>query len=481
MKAMRALVLIGLVACTAQPAPPSSTTTPPVPPTSPIGNVTTPGEPPPTARVDGQGDLVQGGRAFVIAPGFDAVEAYDPASGRRLWRASIPEKTSGRHSLHAFGGDVGLWAGNRLFVLDAAAGKLVRPPDEVPWNDRCWLDTIGGACAMRCECDLRVVDCATGRTIGPVYPKSYVEILDEESGSSGGCWGPGGDLVGRAGGVDVVAIEDDHSGGGGMFGGRLAFVGVELATGRELYRIPAAPLSTTVAPAASGVSPDGRTCHAGDHEGRLLVWDCASGRVLWSQPGLPTGTHGLSGHLVQSSDGALFRRAGDTATLHDERTGTIRWTVTAPHERATFLAGAAAPRMVSLGLPSGHRTTELAWLAPADGAERVRVPVVDLFEDGPTGGTFVRTSDTLIAYDRDGRERARSHEAVDRNVTAFADHLDVFGDDYALLDRDLHVRLRLAGSAASSTGSTLRSLAIYRWPPKDAPGPGAILLYSLTP
>lgn len=470
----RPLLALALAACTSAP-PPSS----PAPPPRPITSFA--GEPPPNARIAGWDALVIGSRAFVIAPGFDAVEAYDPASGRRLWRTSLPEETHGRHELQDVGGAVALWAGNRMFTFDAATGKLVRKPDGVAWSTRCWLHRKRGVCAIGCECDAQIVDCTTGRPVGKRYDKTHVELFfdEDQGGASGGCYGPGGEIVGRSGDLAVIAIEDvDNLTGPGSLHDPLAFTGVELPSGRERYRIPAAPLSSTIAPSPTGTTADGRTCHAGDHNGRFIVWDCATGAALWTAPEVAW-PGALPGHLVQTSAAGIFRRVGDTASLHDERTGAILWTRTIPATQFALLAGAPVPDLPSLGVASDRKLTSIVWLGP-DGAELATAPLDGSIHEGDDGGLFVLGA-ALVAYDPSGRELARTTEPLPRNLTAFTDHLDVFGDGYALLDRALRVRLHVDGSAASAPGATLAAMAIYRWPPKGVDGPGEILLYSLAP
>lgn len=443
--------------------------------------------PTPTASVRGWGALVIDDTAFVIGEDFASVAAYDIATGRARWRTRLPAPTRGRHTLHALAGAVALWAGDQLVLLSPATGALVRPPEPAPWNDRCFLATGRGVCAFRCDCDVRIVDCTTARVVGKVYDETYVDFeeapAEDGGGGGGGCYGGGGDIVGRAGPLAVFSIEDlPRTGGADPFGAPLAFVAVDTTTGREAYRIPAAPLTSTVAPPSTGVTADGATCYAGDHVGALLVWDCASGRILWRLPAA-SASDGLPGHLVQTSAAprGLFRRAGADATLYDERTGAVRWTRTAPLEQVTLLAGAPTPTMIRLAAPSAHRTTELVWL-DADGAPGPSVPLAASPTEADDGDVLLRTPAGLSLRDALGRERAATASPLPVNVTFVADHLDLFGtDELVVVDRALTPRVRVTGSAASAPGSTLPALAIYRWPAAGSTEPGEILLYALKP
>ena len=342
------------------------------------------------------------GKVAVIDDAFTTVTAFDVATGARAWHVTLEAKAQGRHTLHALDARLAAWTGETLHLLDPATGRDLAVPD-APMNGTqrreggCWLDYRSGACAWSCECSFQLFDCASGARIGRRFDSTYVEMFPPNEPPSAGCYSGSGTAIGRAGGLAIVSAEDVEtapaSAPHGLGGTPPITAAIELATGKEAWRLPIADggLATT------GISPDAATCWLTGRDEGLNVVDCKTGKRLWRTPGDGDAT---AQHVIAFVPAhGLFELSGTSAALYDERTGKRRW-------RSTLPAGTIAwPRglVPALGWQEG-RARAIALLDPSSGAIAA---TIDHPKDAPVVVTatnvFIARDAELRSYDLAGK------------------------------------------------------------------------------
>jgi len=176
-------------------------------------------------------------------------------------------------------------------------------------------------------------------------------------------------------------------------GGAPVTAAIDLASGREAWRLPLAASSLA---SQSGISADLRSCWLAVTNDVVWVVDCAKGTTLWHTEPAPEPAARFFTSAVAPH--ALFELRDRRATLYDERTGTHRWRVTLP-------AGTLGwPRGVAPVLDwRNEDVTAIAILDPASGktvATIARPPGAGITPDHD-GGVLV-SGPRLEHYDRGG-------------------------------------------------------------------------------
>lgn len=355
-----------------------------------------------------------GGKLLVIDDKFLTVSAFDASTGKRAWKSKVIKEAMGRHTLHVNGAEVLAWFGQTLSALDPATGKVralgQRGYNGIKWEDGgCWLDLVEGAAAQRCQCNFQVFDPVTNKDEGPRYESTYIEYFESDAnglpGRSAGCWGGSGDLLGKAGNIALISAEDSGNGKSkGKMHGPTVTAGIDLTNGTEAWRLMQASQF-------GGHSPDGKTCWFYGFTEELLAVDCASGTKLWSGKPLPSMGRHVAIHVAatkRAKSAVLDVRAPDkaagVAVLYDERTGATRWSTKLAPGSIAWIRGTTPPLATSID------ETSIAILDPDTGKALANVAVPTdsgVVLDG-RGGFVISTKTHVIAYDENGKERARA-------------------------------------------------------------------------
>lgn len=346
---------------------------------------------------------IAGKRVVVIDDGFMSVTAFDAATGKRAWHEVLEQEARGRHTLKANGASALAWFGEQAHVLDVTTGKRSvtwsAPMNGVEWSEGgCGIDIADGLCARRCQCSFQVIDCATGATRGTNYQSRYIERIAPNGKRSAGCWGGGGGLLGVAGQVALITVEDYQRAMGKSLGPHIT-AGLELATGRELWRTELHPIGD---PAFTGHSPDGKTCWFSTNVDGLTVVDCASGAQLWTTTKPAQGAR----HRVEYVSGrGIVELSGVRVALRDERTGKVTWSTKLPAGTTAWTKGSQQP------IYWDHEgITHAAILDPATGKTlaTLAVPKDAYLHRDRGGGVLLATPTELVAYDAAGAVTGRA-------------------------------------------------------------------------
>jgi len=448
MRALAALaVVVGLGGCAADAAPAASMKL--------------------LADVKAWGIASAGGKLVVIDDGLLSVTGIDAATGARAWTTKVQATPArGTHDLVVDRGTVLAWFADKAHVIDTSTGKLVRSYETIEHANKCGLWVNEGMCARVCECSFALADCATGTLRSPTYQGTYHEEFDPDGGRSSGCWGFDGWPLGMAGKVALVSVDDPKP----------HVAGIDPATAKEVWKrdLMASPQTYE-----TGHSPDGKTCWFSNHDDALVVLDCATGKELWTTPGVKDGGR----HLVWYVPGrGLFEQKRATATLHAERTGKALWTAALPAGAVSWPKGSAP--VADLPRPTGvDGALALVLLDPVTGKQLTRVPIpkgADLIPD--TAGFYLAQNKELIAFDASGTQTARAVLPafnLELGETLIAMGRDV---DIVVVDKKtLKERLRVPGKDLSfEVEGALGAGRVAVWQ-YDAKSVGRVRLYAVTP
>jgi outer membrane protein assembly factor BamB len=332
------------------------------------------------------------GRMVVVDDGFLSVTALDAATGAVAWSARLQSApASGAHGLLVDGASVLAWFGERAHVLDGATGKGHGSYETVRHGDGCGLWVNEGMCARVCPCSFALADCTTGQLASTTYQGKYVEEIDPDGGMSSGCWGFDGWPLGVAGKLAMISVNDPKA----------HVAGVDPATKTEVWH---RDMSASPQTYETGHSTDGKTCWFTARDYSLAVVDCATGKELWTSKGVA----GSPRHFIIDLPGrGLFEQKLTTATLRDERTGRVLWSVALPAGGVGWPKG-AAPTMGAI--QRLDNATSVAVLDPGNGKVLARVAVPKAADVIPDvgGGFFVAQRNELVAYNAAGTETARA-------------------------------------------------------------------------
>lgn len=356
------------------------------------------------------------GKLLVIDDAFLTVSAYDASTGKRAWTSKVIQEAKGRHTLHVAGGEVLAWFGETLSSLDPATGTVralgKRGYNGVRWEDGgCWIDLAEGAAAQRCQCSFQVFDPRTNKDLGPRYEKTYIEYHEPDAngghaGRSAGCWGMSEQLFGVAGSLALISTEDSVvARGKGKPRGDTITAAIDVVKGTEVWRIPQRSQF-------GGHSPDGKTCWFWGFTEEVVAVDCATGKKLWSGTALPVmGRHVAT--FVPGPRGGVFVLRAPTgrpaiATLHDERTGAVRWTTKLAPDTLAWVRGTTLPLVTS-----ADDAAAVAILDPKTGKPLVTVQKrnAEIALDG-RGGFVIHDDKDAVAYSAEGKETGRLRLAV---------------------------------------------------------------------
>jgi hypothetical protein len=311
--------------------------------------------------------VVSGKVIVALEPGFEQIAGYDP-QGQQLWRTRYQAAGASRgvQALFVIQGRVLLYAGKRVRTVDLLRGKLSGgakvPYLSTPGVPGCWLNHVNGACAFYCPCRFQFARCSDGAPLGPNFHYHRVCRRNwDGKGSSCGCWGSNGDLVGRGQGTLVARMARPADSRGKRRRHSEILVGLDAATGKERWR--RAPAFRSHATWVNGLSrtADRRTCWSGDAEGRLELFECRSGKTLWKteQPKVGKVTHiGALG----SKRGGILISGTKQVICFEERTGKIRWRHDTMGRAATLSRGLRLPRPLTT-----PRSGRLVVVTPGEG------------------------------------------------------------------------------------------------------------------
>jgi len=443
---MRALLLLGAVGCSAQAAPASQMKL--------------------LADVKAWGIEASAGKLIVIDDDMLSVTAIDAATGAKAWTTKLQSKpASGTHDLVVDRGTVLAWFADTAHVIDAATGKVARTYQTIEHANKCGLWVKEGMCARVCQCSFALADCATGVLRSRTYQDSPTEYRDLDGGRSSGCWGFDGWPLGMAGKLALVSVDDPKP----------HVAGIDPATTKEVWQrdMRASPQTYE-----TGHSPDGKTCWFSNHDDSLAVLDCATGKELWTTPGVKDAGR----HLVWHVPGrGLFEQKRATATLHDERTGKVIWTAQLPAGAVSWPKGTAP--VADLPRPTGvDDALGLVILDPATGKQLKQVPIpkgADLIPD--PGGFYIAQDKQLVAFDAGGAELARA--AVPAFNMELGETLIAMGRDVDIVvvnKRTLKELLRVPGKHLSFEVEGqlgVGRVAVWQY---DAKTVGRVRLYAVT-
>ncbi len=236
-------------------------------------------------RVPAWSEVLAKGRVVVLEKDFLHLAAYDASTGKLQWRRKFQDEANGIHDLHGVGGDVFVWAGNRIHVVSALTGKTAATYS-APWNGSkppCSLAYWNGVCSFRCQCQVYLFHCSTGKQLGIRYNKTYVEFFDfsTDGAPSGGCYGPGGAVMGRARNTIILMVEDEKARPyPPRFRRTLAIISLDTRTGKERWRLAGLEADYFL---SSKISKDRASFFLADDNGHVQVFDSQSGKKLFER------------------------------------------------------------------------------------------------------------------------------------------------------------------------------------------------------
>ena len=317
--------------------------------------------------------IVAGDRLIALAD--DGSVVARELDGVEVWRAQLGPTTPGPALIQRLPGAprVLVRRPGRLVALDLHDGR-VAARSEVELEDRLYLWARDGACGLRGQCSMQLVDCGTGRPLGAAIEGQIHHESDPDGGASSGCWGFDLDLVGRAGEV-VVYLADDS----GAAGGHTAF-GVSAQDGARVWS-SAAVACRFCSNESFGMSPGGTWCFAVENE-VLSLFACRTGEVRGARK-VAAVRRAL---WVGDEGGGIFVDSPSSAALLDPAKNTWRWQAKLPAD--------------ALAVPRRARLTDLA-----DISYRQDKPTPLLVLDEDTGQVVTRMTldpDGAIAVAADG-------------------------------------------------------------------------------
>lgn len=199
-----------------------------------------------------------------------------------------------------------------LVALDLRDGGIAaRHPAEL--EDRLFLWERDGACGLRGECSMQLIDCATGRPLGAPIRGTIHHMRDLDGGHDSGCWGFDMNLVGRVGDTVVYLAGDT-----GSDGGPTAF-GVSAREGARMWN-SAAVACNHCTNEQYGMSPAGAWCFAG-RDDAVTVFACPSGKVQRTRP-FPALRRALFVDAPAARRSSIRRRAGGAGACPCPK---VRW------------------------------------------------------------------------------------------------------------------------------------------------------------
>lgn len=341
--------------------------------------------------------IVQAGVLVVLEPSLLIVTGRSMSDASTRWRTPFQPKAEGLHLLQRLGSErVLVRTAKGLTVLAAADGTTIAK-HPMAMVDRTYLWERQGACGVRGQCSMQLIDCETAARIGEPLRADHSKIkrwvgIDGRGHDPMPCFGFDVDLVGRSGDVVVFLTKLVRD------VGKDRGFGIDARTGRFAWRSPDYACGSCLE-LERGMSPNGEHCWVSDDD-QLQVFDCRTGKRRFQRKVSQLEMAVWAG----DESGGLFIRDDQAGTLLDPRTGRPRWRQPV---RAATLAVPEDARLSDLSdVALGAQTpTALSLLDPATGRESSRIPM------GPHAAV-VNAPDGRVVV-RDGEvERDHTGQAV---------------------------------------------------------------------
>ncbi len=368
------------------------------------------------------GDLV-----VSIDHNFLHVSAIDIATGKRRWKTKVQDKASGSFVLQAIepterseggetsmggvghrptpiGGRLFFWMGPRLVELDPKTGAVLARGDVVHNRRGCVLAVHGAMAAASCEQGLWLLPIGKGKpgriAIGTYFGASEIHMYDDGLGEPHSThWvASARSLVGVAGDLTLVAVEDERDDTRQLFSRKAVMKAVD-ATGNERWRTGALVAQGLT---EAGLSADGKVAWVLSESGRQVgAIDTRDGRLVW-QATPKSDQSPFNGDIIGCVGGC---RAGarvmllmdDELSERDLVTGQVAWRAPAGGaERVVALGGDDEPLVYP-----GSKPMKVA-LAGNGHSVTIDVPIGGrVLRDG--AGVVVAWSGRMATYDGDAR------------------------------------------------------------------------------
>jgi outer membrane protein assembly factor BamB len=403
------------------------------------------------ARVPAYFAESSGPRIYALAPDRSSVSAVDLATGTMAWTtkltAPLPTKivpsfgTKKRLLLHGQG---------LISVLEAQTGALVKE-SEGAYSEP-YIEQMNGICLADEKCSVRFLDCDDGHPYGPRLSKAITHLYAKMGEPHDNvCWGPLM-VLGRAKNL-IVAVTDGYPWDQQE---PPITVAIDANTEKTVWS------SRThgcrfCAHEASGMASDASACWVSDVDGKLDVFDCATGASSFATK---VEKSSAQPEVFSAWAGAIFVSAKRAALL-DAKTGKPRWSIDLPPD------GLALPLGVPLELPkfSNWGAHTVLLVDPKTGKEIARF-------SQPESTEIVQAEDLGLGLAR-GPSFDAHGKARDTKVDTFT--LDREHVPRALLAKGTKV-LEVATDLALVGQSTDRA-AIFVWGRKGESG--ALLIAKL--
>lgn len=264
-----------------------------------------------------------GDTVFALDPKIATLSAFELANAKPRWSTAVGVVAHGRVGFFpSFGTEarVLVHVENHLVTFDPKSGaRLADEPG--PWStDQLHFEDARGACTFASDCAVHFLDCRDAHPIGPVLRIAETHLYAKLGAPHDTvCWGPR-HVLGRAG-KRIVAVTDGRTLEPKTQEATLLAFDVD--TAKTAWTRPAPALAHV---ASSGISPDGSTCWIAADEGRLEVFDCASGVVRFHKVLDPA--EGRPRVHTTWAAGGLFVSTASKAMLFDAKSGATIWSRT---------------------------------------------------------------------------------------------------------------------------------------------------------
>jgi len=309
------------------------------------------------------------------------LSGFDVKTGKRRWRRTVLKETSGYHTLEVVDGRLFFWAGGTLLELSPKSGKVLKKGQLVHNRQSCALTLAGSLGAASCEVGLWLFG-LDPISLGAYFPASEVHMYHDLSEPHTTHYlHSARTLLGAAGDLAVVAIQDDESKRHGFFTAPAILAGADPKSGELRWKTSELVRSGLT----WGGVLDGRVAWVISESTRAAgAVDATSGKLIWKVEAQVDDDNATPFNGDVFGDGATaVVLSDDVVSWRDLRTGAERFKA----------AGQGVTRVVALGgqrdpLVYGGDKPRKLGLATADG----RLVVVDL----PPYATAARDGDTFM-------------------------------------------------------------------------------------
>lgn len=301
--------------------------------------------------------------------------AVDLATGKRRWRREVQQKPNGYHALDVVDGRLFLWAGPTLMEIAPNTGRVLSRGEVLHNRRECVLTADGAQGAASCDIGLWLFGLAPVK-LGPLLRATEVHMYqDLGQPHTTHYLHSARALLGRVGGLAIVAVEGDREDRHGMFTAAAVLAAVDPATGEKRWR--------TSELVASGLTAGGIT------QDRARAWvlsestraagavDAKTGALVWKVA--PTGEDTQFNGDLLGDGSAMVVLVDDVVTCRDLATGVERWKAPAGGAQRVLVLGGHDDPLVY----SGEKAMLVAVATPAGKVRVVEVPAsAQVFRDG---------------------------------------------------------------------------------------------------